>query len=133
MDRRQVLLGMTAMGLAGQFNLGQLSSAQSVETNSPVSKAEHQQLTAREWAGLRGPVKTCVEDTPIYQGRSVTTKEYGFDGELLSFRSEIDGQPSRSFSASDFLDTEVRDSQGRLLKKVYGKRGEPAHENLYRR
>lgn len=131
MDRRQVLLGMTAMGLAGQFNLGQLLSAQSVETNSPVSKAEHQQLTAREGDGLRGAVKMCVEDTPTYQGRLVKTTEYGLDGELLSIRSEMGGQPLYSISASDFLDTEVRDSQGRLLKKVYGKRGEPARENLY--
>jgi hypothetical protein len=80
---------------------------------------------------LRGPVKTCVEDTPIYQGRSVTTKEYGLDGEFLSVRCEINGQFSYSVSASDFLEEDVRDSQGRLVKKVYGRRGEPAHENLY--
>jgi len=131
MDRRQVLLGMTAMGLAGQLKLGQLLSAQSVETNSPVSKAEHQRLTTRERDGLRGAVKTCVEDAPTHHGRSVTSKEYGLDGELLSVRSEMDGQPLYSFSASDWLDTDVRDSQDRMVKKVYGRRGEPARENLY--
>jgi hypothetical protein len=131
MDRRQVLLGITAMGLAGPFNLGELLNAQSIEADSPVSRDKQEHLTARERDGLRGPVKTCVEDAPIYQGRSVTTKEYGLEGKLLSFRSEMDGQPSFSFSDSDWLETDVRDSQGRLVKKVYGRRGEPLGETLY--
>ena len=43
----------------------------------------------------------------------------------------MDGQPVYSFSASDWLETDVRDSQDRLVKKVYGRRGEPARETLY--
>jgi len=122
---------MTAMGLAGQLNLGQILSAQSAVAQSSVSRVEQEHLTALERDGLRGPLKTCVEDTPIYQGRSVTTKDYGLDGKLLSFRTEIEGQPSSSFSASDWLESDVTDSQGRLLKKVYGRRGEPTRETVY--
>jgi hypothetical protein len=33
MDRRQLLLGMTAVGLAGQFNLSELLQAQILDTN----------------------------------------------------------------------------------------------------
>jgi hypothetical protein len=131
MDRRQVLLGMTAMGLSGELNLGHLLSAQSIQADSTVSRDKQEHFAALERDGLRGPVKTCVEDAPIYQGRLVTTKEYGLDGKLLSFRSETDGEPSFSFSDSDWLEADVRDSQGRLVKKVYGRRGEPAQETLY--
>lgn len=131
MDRRQVLLGMTAMGLAGPFNVSPLLNAQSVETNSPVSKTEHQKLTDREQAGLRGPVKTCVEETAGYREKSVETTEYSLNGDFLSSRHERNGQLLYSRSESDWLETEVLDSKGRLVKKVYGQRGEPAAENLY--
>jgi hypothetical protein len=60
MDRRQVLPGLTAMGLAGQLNFSQRLNAQSIQADSPVSRDKQEHLTARERDGLRGPVKTCV-------------------------------------------------------------------------
>src|SRR3954464_11161966 len=107
MDRRQVLLGMTAMGLAGQLNLGQILSAQSAVAQSSVSRVEQEHLTALERDGLRGPLKPSVEDTPIYQGRSATTKAHGLDGKLLSFRTGIEGQPSSSFSGLPWLESDA--------------------------
>ena len=57
------------------------------------------------------------------------TSEYAIDGQLLSNRSEIDGQ--LSYSSSDWVHTKIHDSQGRLAKSIWGKRGEPASETLY--
>jgi hypothetical protein len=99
MDRRQVLLGMTAVGLAGPFNLGQLLSAQSSEANSPVSRCNHERLTSLDFAGLRGPVKTCV----VHSG---DTTEYGLDGELLSL----------TYHSEEHVQYYERDSLGRLVK-----------------
>jgi len=122
---------MTAMGVAGSLNLNDLLSAQSIETNSQGSKAEQSELTARGRDGLRGPVKMCVEENASDYGKSVRTTEYGLDGQLLTSRHEMDGKLSYSTSSSDYVQTEVRDSQGRLEKMMWGKRGEPLGETLY--
>jgi YD repeat-containing protein len=121
---------MTAMGVAGQLNLSQLLSAQNIETSSQGSKGEHSELTALGRDGLRGPVKMCVESASDY-GKSVRTTEYGIDGQLLTSRHEMDGKPSYSTSSSDYVHTEVHDSQGRLEKSIWGYRGEPVSETLY--
>jgi hypothetical protein len=92
MDRRQLVVGMTAFGVAGQLNLNELLSAQVIETNSQASKAQQSQLTARGRVGLRGPVKMCVEETTSDYGKSVTTTEYDSDGKLLTSRHENDGK-----------------------------------------
>jgi YD repeat-containing protein len=131
MDRRQLLLGMTAVGLAGQFNLGELLDAQTIEGNGQTSKAQQSELTARGRAGLHGPVKMCVEETVSDYGKSARTTEYGLDGQLLTSRYETNGKLSYASSSSDWQQTEVHDSQGRLAKLIYGKRGEPVSETLY--
>jgi len=131
MDRRQLVVGMTAFGVAGQLNLNELLSAQVIETNSQASKAQQSQLTARGRVGLCGPVKMCVEETTSDYGKSVTTTEYDSDGKLLTSRHENDGKLSYSSSSSDWVQTEIRDSQGRLEKSMWGKRGEPFGETLY--
>jgi hypothetical protein len=40
MDRRQLLAGMTAFGVAGQLNLNELLSAQVIETNSQACQGK---------------------------------------------------------------------------------------------
>jgi YD repeat-containing protein len=131
MDRRQLLLGMTAVGLAGQYNLNDLLSAKGIETDGQGSITQQGQLTARGRDGLRGPVKMCVEESASEYGKSASTTEYGLDGQFLSSRHEMDGKLSYSTSSSDYQHTEVHDSQGRLEKSIWGKRGEPLSETLY--
>jgi len=78
---------------------------------------------ARERAGLRGPVKTCVEE---YPGRSYSysvTWEYTFDGKLLIRRIHS--------NESEWVTTQIYDTNGRLTKILSGKVGEPASESLY--
>lgn len=130
MDRRQLLFGMTAAGLAGQLNLNELLRAQNIETNSHGS-GQQSQLTARGQAGLHGPVKMCVEESASDYGKSASTTEYGLDGQLLTSRHEMDGKFSYSSSSSDWVQTEIHDSKGRLAKSIWGKRDEPVSETLY--
>jgi hypothetical protein len=56
MDRRQLLLGATALGLATNFNLNRLLAAQVVNTTTGDVR-----LSDRERAGLRGSIKTCSD------------------------------------------------------------------------
>ncbi|HEX2665566.1 MAG TPA: RHS repeat domain-containing protein [Candidatus Acidoferrum sp.] len=80
--------------------------------------------TDRAKAGLRGPVKTCVEETSYPTGKFLTTTEYGLDGTLLTTRiSNPDG--------SEWVTTKTYDADGRLVKASSGKSGEPATESLY--
>jgi len=81
-------------------------------------------ITDREEAGLRGSVKTCVEETTYPTGKSLTTTEYGLDGRLLTTRnSYADG--------SEWVTTKTYDADGRLFKTAYSKSGAPATESLY--
>lgn len=129
MDRRQLLFGATALGVAGQFNLTGLLNAQTVEGAEQVSAAKQTQLSdSGEEFRLRGPVKMCVEESNAYDRHLITISEYGRDGKLLSTRTEVDGQ--LSYSSSDWVPTEIHDSQGRLAKLISGTRGSP-RETLY--
>lgn len=85
MDRRQLLFGATALGLATNFNLNHLLNAQ-------VGKAAmgNGRLSDREQAGLRGPVKTC-SDFNEDETESMCDAEYSVDGRLLVWRGRIDG------------------------------------------
>jgi len=81
-------------------------------------------ITDREQAGLRGSVKTCVEETTYPNGKFLTTTEYELDGRLLETRiSNPDG--------SEWVTTKTNDADGRLVKASSGKSGEPATESLY--
>ena len=69
-------------------------------------------MTDREKAGLRGPVKTCVEETTYPPGKRLTTTEYGLDGRLLTTHaSNPDG--------SEWVTTQTYDAEGRLLTKRF--------------
>ena len=81
-------------------------------------------MTDREKAGLRGPVRICVEETDLSPGKHVTATEFTPDGKLLSTReSNPDG--------SEWITAQSYDAGGRLVKTTHGKSGEPAEETLH--
>jgi len=80
-------------------------------------------MSDREKAGLRGPVKTCVEE--IKDGsKYLTTTEYSPDGRLHTFRTT-------NSDGSEWIRTQTYDADGRLVKIISGKMGEPSTEMLY--
>jgi hypothetical protein len=81
-------------------------------------------MTDREKAGLRGPVKTCVEEIVNPTGAISLAFEYAADGRLLICRqTNPDG--------SEWLTTNTYDADGRLTKTVWGKSGDPSTVWLY--
>jgi YD repeat-containing protein len=110
MDRRQVLVGMTAMGVAGSLNLNDPLRAQSIDPAAPAIPAKYAHAYDSERRELLGPVKRCVEER---QGL-VKTSEYGPDGKVLRLYVEQEGKPV--YSSSDVMYSEARDAQGRMLK-----------------
>jgi hypothetical protein len=81
-------------------------------------------MTDREKAGLRGPVRICVEENIYPTGIVSITSKYAIDGKLLVSRtSHRDG--------SEWTTTDTYDVDGRLAKVVGGKLGEPGLESLY--
>jgi hypothetical protein len=83
MDRRQLLFGATALGLVTNLNLNHPLIAQvgNAVMGRPVCpKCEKCRLSHREWAGLRGPVKTCSDLTG-----GINT-DYSPDGRILGYR-----------------------------------------------
>jgi hypothetical protein len=131
MDRRQLLLAMTAVGLAGQFNLSGRLNAQDIDDANQEPRAKRVYPPDVELNVPRGPIRRCVEETSAPDG-SVRTHiyEYSPDGRMVSARSEQNGQPT--FSTDNYVHTEVRDAEGRLLKFVSGARGEPGRETYNR-
>ena len=84
----------------------------------------HAHTTDREQAGLRGSVKTCVEESTYPTGKSLKTTEYDLDGRLLTTRiSTADG--------SEWVTTKTYDADGRLVKTASGKSGKPGNAILY--
>ena len=81
MDRRQLLLGATALGLVTNLNLNHPLIAQVGETTRGSRR-----LSDRERAGLRGPVKTC-RDFMGDDAESMRETEYSTDGRLLAWRA----------------------------------------------
>lgn len=82
-------------------------------------------MTDRETAGLRGLVRTCVEEASYSGGKSWTATEYSEDGRLLTTRtSDPDG--------SEWRIDQAYDSDGRLLKAISGKSGDCSAETVYR-
>jgi hypothetical protein len=75
-------------------------------------------------AGLRGPIKTCVEEIVHSTGTVSIAFEYAVDGRLLTCRhTNPDG--------SEWVTTHAYDGDGRLAKIASGKVGEPCLESLY--
>ncbi len=101
-----------------------LVNSQRAETPSPSSASGESHMTDREKAGLRGPVRTRVEETIYPGGKFLTATEYSLDGRLLATRaSNPDG--------SGWVTTQSYDADGRLVKTASGKSGEPSAEILY--
>ncbi len=82
-------------------------------------------MSDREKAGLHGPVRTCVEETPLPDGKSyLTTREYCPDGRTLTVcSSNSDG--------TEWIVTRTYDAEGRLTKIVSGNSREPGLESVY--
>jgi hypothetical protein len=91
-----------------------------------VSQTIDPTISDREKAGLRGPVKTCVEETtgPPDSAKYSTTTEYSPDGRLLTTRNT-------NSDGSESIRTQTYDVDGRLTKTMWGKVGEPGDESLY--
>lgn len=81
-------------------------------------------ITDREKAGLRGPVRTSVEEAVYPTGKFLTATEYSLDGRLLTTRTS-------STDGSEWLTTQTYDANGQLAKIASGKSGEPGTESLY--
>jgi hypothetical protein len=82
MDRRQLLLGVIALGLAANLNLNHLLIAQVGKANVGSRPSD------RERAGLRGSVKTC-SDFIGTETESMSEQEYATDGRLLVWRGRL--------------------------------------------
>ena len=87
----------------------------------PSSAARSTQMSDREKAGLRGPVKTCLEETVYPTGKYLTTTEYSTDGRVLTIRTP---QPD----GSEWVSSNIYDTNGHLVKTVSGKLGEMGTE-----
>lgn len=82
-------------------------------------------MSDREKARLRGPVKTCVEETILPDGsKYLTTTEYSPDGRLLTERTT-------NSDGSEWVRTQTYDGDGRLTKTISGRANEPGTESLY--
>jgi len=86
MDRRQLLVGATALGLSRNLNLNALPSFQ----GASLPTMGHVSISDRERAGLRGPVRTCT-DFHGDETESMGKAEYALDGRLLVWRGRISG------------------------------------------
>ena len=121
MDRRQVLVGMTAMGVARSLNLDNLLSAQSIEPETKCKTAtrafRYAHMSNGEQRALLGPIKMCVEESTSRSGTRVWTTEFGPDRKLLSVRlGGRNGHFRQIYPRSDDASSKVCDAQGRILK-----------------
>lgn len=126
MDRRELLLGMSALAV-GRSTLNHLLMTQSAGLNSLPTDSSH--VSDRERASLRGPVKTVIEQhtipLPEKQVVTSTTTEYAPDGRKLEERW---GNPD----ASEWGTKYTYHPDGRLAKTVSGKTGSaPDAETTY--
>jgi YD repeat-containing protein len=81
-------------------------------------------MTDREKAGLRGQVKTCIEEIVHSIGTSSVASEYSLDGKLVTRRHTNPDD-------SEWLTTYEYDADGRLTKFASGKVGDPSSTTLY--
>jgi YD repeat-containing protein len=102
-----------------------LPSSPGTKTQNLSSETRSTPVSDREKAGLRGPVKMCVEENSLPDGNKYSTaSEYSPEGRLLTTRmSNSDG--------SEWVTTHTYQADGRLAKVVSGKGGEPGSETLY--
>jgi YD repeat-containing protein len=83
-------------------------------------------MSDREKAGLRGPVRSCIEETicPNSSEALTTSTEYGLDGKVLA---TCFGNPG----GSAWVATHTYDAAGRLVLTTSGQAGEPGTETHY--
>jgi YD repeat-containing protein len=106
MDRRQLLLGMTALGLTRNLTLPDFLNAQNIETGDSLLPTRSANTSDRERDGLRGLVRmSAVKGNHDF----CTTKEYDLEGRLLTSRSTYSG-------GSEWENTWAYDAEGRLLR-----------------
>jgi len=120
-DRRQLLLGMAATGLVGQFDVAQLAGQTgAAQASKKKVKMYPPDIDLNQ---PRGPIKTCMEESTQYDGALQTQiSEYAPDGKMISSRWERDGKVEHS--TSDNQIKEIRDDQGRLVKFVSASPGQ---------
>ena len=81
-------------------------------------------MSDREKAGLRGSVKTCLEEHSYDTGQYSTATEYSTDGRVLIIRTI-------QAHGSEWVSENIYDSNGHLVKTVSGKLGELGTEIRY--
>jgi YD repeat-containing protein len=82
-------------------------------------------MSDREKAGLHGPVRTCVEETPLPDAKShLTTTEYDPEGRLLTLR--ITNSDGTGWSTAKTYDVD-----GRLTRTISGNSRAPGVESVY--
>ena len=102
-----------------------LPSSPATKAQNLSSAARNTPVSDREKAGLRGPVRTCIEENDLPDGRKyLTAWEYSPEGRLLATRTTDPG-------GSEWLTSRTYDTDGRLSKVVSGKLGEPGSEMVY--
>ena len=119
MSGRRTFLGNAAAAAV----ITKISSLKSFGFKTEDSETINPTMSDREKAGLRGPVKTCIEETtgPPDGMKYSTTTEYSPDGRLLTTRhTGSDG--------TEWTKTQSYDADGRLTKTSWGKVGD---ESLY--
>src|SRR5438309_6040650 len=128
MDRRQLLLGMAVAGLAGQFDLTKLAGQTGpAEASKKKLRMYPPDIDLNQ---PRGPIKTCIEESTLYDGALHTQiSEYAPDGKMISSRWERDGKVEHS--TSDSQSQEIRDEQGRLVKFISVYPGQTIQEIYY--
>jgi len=102
MDRREMLFGTAALGLAARVDLSSFLNPQHIENGGELMPVKFR-VSDRERAQLRGLVKTVVEGE--------WRKEYDLQGNLLSWRY-------KNPDGSDYGDSYTYDASGRLLMMV---------------
>jgi hypothetical protein len=122
MSGRRTFLGNAAAAAV----ITKISSLKSFGFETEDSETINPTISDRDTAGLRGPVKTCIEETtgPRDDRKYSTTTEYSPDGRLLTTRNA-------NSDGSEWVSTHTYDVNGRLEKTVSGKIGEPGDESLY--
>ena len=99
-----------------------MSSATHGQSGKPADSSVP--MSDRDKAGLRGSVQAYVEESLYNEFSSSTTTEYRPDGNLLSQRSVY-------HDGSDWLQTWIYDSTGRLTNYAFGKSGDKPREITY--
>ncbi len=99
---------------ASEVPVFSLPSFPGMETQDPWTATRSAPVSDREKAGLRGPVRKCIEESNLPDGSKYSTaSEYSPDGSLLTTRM---GNPD----GSEWITSRTYHAEGRLAKVVSG-------------